>query len=174
MVNKCELCEKTFEFPYLLKRHKDNKTPCNIKKIDYKCDICKSDFKHKSDLERHEKTKKHITNITNGDNYKIEIYDNNSHELVYIKINNDNYIYLDFRENDVKIIIILIDKKFRNEGFGSKLLNYSIKYIKSKNNLKKYNNIIGDLMSDTEYIEYFYKKHGFSIINTTGEIFMKI
>ena len=119
MVNKCELCEKTFEFPYLLKRHKDNKTPCNIKKMDYKCDICKSDFKHKSDLERHEKTKKHITNVTNnitnnihnGDNINID----NSIHIHITKINSFVETNIDvLKSEDIKKLLMYEDRIHAN------------------------------------------------------------
>ena len=30
MSKKCDLCQKVFEFPYLLERHKNRKKPCNI------------------------------------------------------------------------------------------------------------------------------------------------
>ena len=62
MVNKCKLCEKEFEYPYLLERHKNNKKSCNKIKESYNCEICKSNFDHKSHLNIHNTTDKHIKN----------------------------------------------------------------------------------------------------------------
>jgi hypothetical protein len=56
---KCQLCDKTFEYPYLLERHKNNKTPCNKKKESYNCELCKLNFNHKSRLDSHKQSKKH-------------------------------------------------------------------------------------------------------------------
>ena len=140
MVNECNLCKKTFEYPYLLKRHKDNKIPCNIKKKSFNCDLCKSNFIHKSDLDRHEKTKKHITNVTNihnGDNItnNINIENQNIHihitkvnsfietnlnvlEGEYIKrlLNDEDRINSDIKEF----------KKYPEEIYGSTELNILI------------------------------------------------
>lgn len=101
-----------------------------------------------------------------GKIYKI---DNTDDTVVYIT-RKEGCVGLAFRENDVKIIIIKVDEKFRNKGFGSKILKYAIKYIKNKNESKKYINVVGDLCSTTEYIMYFYEKHGFNINKYTGEI----
>jgi hypothetical protein len=64
-MNKCGLCKKEFEFPYLLERHKNRKTPCNIIKTDFECKVCNISFNHKSRLEAHDLSKKHIQNYNN-------------------------------------------------------------------------------------------------------------
>jgi hypothetical protein len=125
---KCELCQKEFEFKVYLKRHKNNKKPCNL--IDkYECKDCNKIFKFKSKLEEHSKTKNHINNlniqiannitnninninIENLNNYNIDIIINsfektNLNKLTIIDINKEYYdnIYL---ENIFKV--------FENEG----------------------------------------------------------
>lgn len=89
-MNICNLCDKNFAYPSLLKRHIDNKKKCNgksgiiIKK--YKCELCNSSFIRPSELDRHNISKKckenYIKyNIHNGDNitYNINNIQNNIH-----------------------------------------------------------------------------------------------
>jgi hypothetical protein len=91
MSNKCNLCKKEFEFPYLLERHKNRKTPCNIHKINYNCDLCNITFEHKSRLDTHNKSKKHINNYTiyidNSTNYYGDIIMNAFEKTDLSKLN---------------------------------------------------------------------------------------
>ena len=60
---KCNKCQKIFNSPSKLERHKNNKIPCNKPKEDLKCDICNINFVRPSHKKIHENTKKHINNI---------------------------------------------------------------------------------------------------------------
>ncbi len=108
MVNDCKLCKREFEYPYLLKRHMNNKIPCNVKKKSFNCDLCKSNFTHKSDLERHKKTKKHISNynsyITNIENQNIHNGDN-------IHIDNSIHIHITKINSFIETNLNVLNKK---------------------------------------------------------------
>ena len=93
MVNKCQLCKKEFEYPYLLERHKKNKKPCNVLKQTYNCELCRSNFEHRSHLDIHNKTKKHINN------YNIFTTNNNiTNNNITNNFNNTNIV-----EDELKI-----------------------------------------------------------------------
>jgi hypothetical protein len=113
---KCDLCDKNFNYKALLERHKNNKKPCNIKKVLTDCKICNSSFPCAAKLERHEKSAKHITNynnIHNGDNININITNNfhihtpiNSFSETCLNIiNNSDIEYLLAHDYDVLQII---------------------------------------------------------------------
>jgi hypothetical protein len=78
-MNKCDLCNKSFEFKSHLERHKNKKTPCIKLKEELNCELCNINFKCNTEKLRHEKTKKHITNVgnnninINGDNNNVNI-----------------------------------------------------------------------------------------------------
>jgi hypothetical protein len=78
---KCFKCNKIFNSPSKLERHKNNKLPCNKIKEDLKCNLCNVIFTRPSHKNIHEKTKKHINNVKqsniNGDNIN-QIGNNNS------------------------------------------------------------------------------------------------
>ena len=82
----CILCNKTFEYPYLLDRHKKNKKPCNRVVESYNCDLCKSNFDYKSHLENHKKSNKHKNNyeiyIKTYNDYSTTINNNNSINII--------------------------------------------------------------------------------------------
>ena len=82
---KCPLCNKCFPSESKLLAHKNRKKPCNM--IDkYECNDCNKIFKYKSKLEEHNKTKTHITNVTNN----IQIANNITNNF-----NNINNYYMD-------------------------------------------------------------------------------
>jgi len=60
---KCNLCNKSFESPSKLERHKNRKIPCNSPKKELKCDLCNVKFTRPAEKVRHENTKKHLDNI---------------------------------------------------------------------------------------------------------------
>lgn len=135
MNKRCDLCQKIFEFPYLLERHKNRKTPCNIQNIKFNCKLCNISFDHKSRLESHNKSKKHINN------YNIQI--NNT-------INNitNNYnltIVRGFSETNINVISI--------EDF-IKILSYD-------NKLEYYINLLksdpDDIYYDSIFMEHIFK-----------------
>jgi hypothetical protein len=78
---KCIKCDKIFNSPSKLERHKNNKIPCNKVKEELFCECCNIKFTRPSHKTIHEKTKKHITNYNqsniNGDNIN-QIGNNNS------------------------------------------------------------------------------------------------
>jgi hypothetical protein len=136
MSNSCELCKKVFEFPYLLERHKNRKTPCNIIKSNYDCKLCHISFDHKSRLETHNKSKKHINN------YNIQIANTINN------INNYNInltIVRGFSETNINVIS---DSEFQ------KLLAYN-------NKLDYYINLFNsdpdDIYYDSIFIEHVFK-----------------
>ena len=108
MSNICYLCNKSFEYLYLLERHKNNKKPCNISKESYNCNICKSDFNHKSHLERHKKSKNHINKYKiyvenlNIENLNIDNSINNIDNS--INITNNITLINGFSETNIDII----------------------------------------------------------------------
>ena len=76
---KCNKCQKIFNSPSKLERHKNNKIPCNKPKEDLKCDICNINFVRPSHKKIHEKTKKHINNVEihiNGNQNNVHVGDN--------------------------------------------------------------------------------------------------
>ena len=115
MNNICILCNKTFKYPYLLERHKNNKLPCNSIKKSTECKICKINFPCMAKLERHYKSKKHINNLN------IQIANNITNN--FNNINNYNNImncHLDviinsFEKTNVnKLTNIEIDNEYYN------------------------------------------------------------
>ncbi len=121
MINKCDLCDKTFEYPYLLKRHKDNKTPCNKLKETNECKLCNTTFTCLAKLKRHEKTKKHITNVTNITN--IHNGDNITNNHIHIHITKIN----SFIETNLDVLKVEdIEKLFIYEDD----INFTIKTFK--------------------------------------------
>jgi len=95
MSNICVLCDKTFKYPYLLERHRNNKIPCNKEKESTECKLCNIIFPCVAKLKRHEKSKKHIIN------YNIHIEN--------LNVTNNNYygdvtIINAFNETDINIL----------------------------------------------------------------------
>jgi hypothetical protein len=132
----CLLCDKFFPSESKLTAHKNRKVPCNIIKKSNECKLCKINFSCPAKLERHEKTKKHITNVTNIDNsINITNIDNSIH-IHITKINsfvetNLNVLKLE----DIERLLMLEDeihtnirdfKKYPDEICGSTELNILI------------------------------------------------
>jgi hypothetical protein len=142
MINRCQLCNKEFEYPYLLERHKNNKKPCNLQKMNYNCDLCKTNFDHKSHLDIHNKTKKHIKNVNNyniNNINNIHIGDNN------ITINNNITIVRGFSETNINVISLEDFEKIL--AYNNKL-HYYINLLKSDPD---------DIYYDAIFIEHIFK-----------------
>jgi len=92
---ECKKCNKVFEYPYLLERHKNNKKSCIKEIVSYNCDLCKSNFEYKSHLENHKKTNKHKNNYN--------VYIENLNITNNITNNNINIIYTFENTNISKI-----------------------------------------------------------------------
>ncbi len=99
-MNKCNLCDKSFQSKCHLDRHKNNKKPCNTKKDSFNCELCKLNFKYESELERHNNSKKHITNY----NVHIENQTNNIDNSINININQNVTIVNGFSETNLGVI----------------------------------------------------------------------
>jgi hypothetical protein len=67
----CEHCGKEFSLKTNLTRHLNRKVPCYEKKKKLTCSICEIEFSTTSNLKAHQKTKKHLTNLTNISNKTI-------------------------------------------------------------------------------------------------------
>ena len=106
---------------------------------------------------------KYIESLLNSDKVKIAFYCID-HEFDifncptimiyrkhYDKINNDINYY---------ILLICTKNKYRNQGYGSKLLDKFIEDIKEKNNNEKYNRI-KIILSSVEEAVLFYESYGF-------------
>jgi len=124
MVNRCNLCQKDFEYPYLLERHKNRKTPCNAIKSKFNCTLCDISFDHKSRLDTHNLSNKHknnynvyienlniTNNITNNINNNINII--NTFENTNISNINNDFIELTY-VSDFELKSIF--KDFEDEG----------------------------------------------------------
>jgi transposase-like protein len=91
MVNHiCYKCQKIFNSPSKLERHKNNKKPCNETKQEYKCETCNLVFTRPSHKIIHEKTKKHknkieLINNTNEEQTSTNINENILEENVQLK-----------------------------------------------------------------------------------------
>jgi len=104
-MNKCNLCDKFFEYPYLLERHKNNKTPCNAIKGNHECNLCNIKFNHRSRLDSHKQSKRHI-NIENqyiNDN-SINIDNSITNNIETLNINQSITIVNGFSETNIDII----------------------------------------------------------------------
>ena len=69
VIHQCNNCNKIFNAPSKLERHKNNKTPCNKLKEELKCHICNITFIRPTHKQIHEKTKKHIEATNKINNY---------------------------------------------------------------------------------------------------------
>ncbi len=90
MINhKCDKCNKNFNTPSKLERHKNNKKPCNKPKELLKCNFCNVEFTRPKEKERHEKTKKHINNVIhiNGNNNHIGDNINSFNNIINLTLN---------------------------------------------------------------------------------------
>ena len=109
----CELCNKSFKYPYLKERHKNNKTACNIKKEPKECKLCNLSFPCLSKLEKHKQSKRHI-NIENQYIINNNIHIDNSIHIETLKLT----IKYGFSEtnidilqvNDIEKLLMLEDK----------------------------------------------------------------
>ncbi len=140
---KCQLCDKTFEYPYLLERHKNNKIPCNKKKESYNCELCKINFNHKSRLDSHKKSKKH------NSIEKQYIIDNSIHIDNSITNNNNININLTvkygFSETNIDILQLEDIKK---------LLLYEDEIHKF---IKDFEDYPDEIYGDSQYLVYIFK-----------------
>lgn len=132
MVNKCNLCEKTFEYPYLLERHKNNKKSCNKPKESYNCEICKTNFYHKSHLDIHNATDKHMKNYNSYiKKDEIKIKENKEIQLKVLKqhlqkeyeekLNKE----LELKENEIYQLQIEYKNKINNLIKENKILKFN-------------------------------------------------
>ena len=142
MSKKCDLCQKVFEFPYLLERHKNRKKPCNIINNKFDCKLCNISFDHKSRLDTHNNSKKHINN------YNIQIantINNNNTNVFNNTIHNHITIVRGFSETNINVI---------NLSDLEKLLAYN-------NKLDYYINMFNsdpdDIYYDSVFIEHVFK-----------------
>ena len=138
MSKKCELCQKVFEFPYLLERHKNRKKPCNIINNKFDCKLCNISFDHKSRLDTHNNSKKHINN------YNIQIANTINNTTNY-NIHNHITVVRGFSETNINVI---------NMSDFIKLLAYN-------NKLDYYINLFNsdpdDIYYDSVFIEHVFK-----------------
>ena len=138
MSKKCELCQKVFEFPYLLERHKNRKKPCNIINNKFDCKLCNISFDHKSRLDTHNNSKKHINN------YNIQIANTINNTTNY-NIHNHITVVRGFSETNIDVI---------NLSDFIKLLAYN-------NKLDYYINLFNsdpdDIYYDSVFIEHVFK-----------------
>ena len=138
MSKKCDLCQKVFEFPYLLERHKNRKKPCNIINNKFDCKLCNISFDHKSRLDTHNNSKKHINN------YNIQIANTINNTTNY-NIHNHITIVRGFSETNINVI---------NLSDLEKLLAYN-------NKLDYYINMFNsdpdDIYYDSVFIEHVFK-----------------
>ncbi len=94
MINhKCDKCNKNFNTPSKLERHKNNKKPCNKPKELLKCNFCNVEFTRPKEKERHEKTKKHINNVIhiNGNNNHIGDNINSFNNIINLTLNTKTF-----------------------------------------------------------------------------------
>jgi hypothetical protein len=144
---KCQLCDKTFEYPYLLERHKNNKTPCNKKKESYNCELCKLNFNHKSRLDSHKQSKKHsiiekqyiIDNSVNIDN------SNNNITNIENQYNINVTVKYGFSETNIDILRLEDIKK---------LLIYEDEIHKF---IKDFTEYPDEIYGDFQYLIYIFK-----------------
>lgn len=138
MSKRCELCQKVFEFPYLLERHKNRKKPCNIINNKFDCKLCNISFDHKSRLDTHNNSKKHINN------YNIQIANTINNTTNY-NIHNHITVVRGFSETNINVI---------NLSDFIKLLAYN-------NKLDYYINLFNsdpdDIYYDSVFIEHVFK-----------------
>ena len=131
---KCIKCNKYFNSPSKLERHKNIKNPCDKIKEDLKCTICNVKFARPKEKERHENTKKHITNYNihiNG-NYNINVngnVDNSFNHIIHLTLNTNSFIDTDMSYigwgiiNDIGYIYLdILDKKILNNNERAILL----------------------------------------------------
>lgn len=142
MIIKCKLCEKEFEYPYLLERHKKRKTPCNVINEKFDCSLCNISFEHKSRLESHNTTKKHIKNYNiHVENMNIT---NNNNIVNNIIINNNITLIRGFSETNIEIISLYEFEKI----------------LANENKLHYYVNLLNqdpdDIYSDTNFMQYIF------------------
>ena len=140
MCKKCELCQKVFEFPYLLERHKNRKKPCNIINNKFDCKLCNISFDHKSRLDTHNKTKKHINN------YNIHVENMNiTNNTTNYNIHNHITVVRGFSETNINVIN----------------LSDFIKLLAHNNKLDYYINLFNsdpdDIYYDSIFIEHVFK-----------------
>jgi hypothetical protein len=142
MVLKCQLCDKAFEYPYLLERHKNNKTPCNAIKGNHECKLCNIKFNHKSNLEKHKISKRHI-NIENQyiNNNSINITNN----IETLNINHNVTIVNGFSETNIDVIELLDIER---------LLLYEDEIHKF---IKDFTEYPDEIYGDFQYIIYIFK-----------------
>ena len=92
---KCNKCQKIFNAPSKLERHKNNKIPCDKPKEDLKCELCNINFVRPAHKLIHEKTKKHINNIqTNNGNNNINVQNNgnnNIQNIIQLTLNTNTF-----------------------------------------------------------------------------------
>ena len=154
MSKKCDLCQKVFEFPYLLERHKNRKKPCNIINNKFDCKLCNISFDHKSRLDTHNNSKKHINN------YNIQIantINNNNTNVFNNTIHNHITIVRGFSETNINVI---------NLSDLEKLLAYN-------NKLDYYINMFNSDPDDIYYDSVFIE-HVFKLFINIFEIFFKL
>ena len=142
MSKKCDLCQKVFEFPYLLERHKNRKKPCNIINNKFDCKLCNISFDHKSRLDTHNNSKKHINN------YNIQIantINNNNTNVFNNTIHNHITIVRGFSETNINVI---------NLSDLEKLLacNNKLDYY-----INMFNSDPDDIYYDSVFIEHVFK-----------------
>ncbi len=129
-MNKCNLCDKEFEYACLLLRHKNNKISCNLNKESFNCNLCKVNFKHKSKFKRHEKTKIHIDNI-NKKNISVK----------------KNILEYKIEENNLKLENDLLKKKIKFQKLekDNEIMNLRLEIQRLKQNKDKNHNLTGNI-----------------------------
>ena len=152
---KCLKCNKEFNAPSKLERHKNNKIPCNKPKEDLKCELCNVNFARPAHKLIHETSEKHIKNYNKINNIHDDIkFDKNELNIEKYKLQIQQLKY----EN--KLEIEQLTEKYKKLKNENQELNNKIKFLEVDNQNLKNNN---DIHSD---IEYIYIIHCAQHINT--------
>ena len=147
--NKCAKCNKLFNAPSKLERHKNKKNSCSIHKIEYKCDICNVKFLSPAQQKIHENTNKHLNNLYNyipssNDSTTNQDLKNSNKELnnriqnLEVENNNLNNIIQNLEAENNNLNNKIINLEIENQNTVNEL-NTQIKHLEVENNNLKNN-----------------------------------